>query len=419
MKNSFTKKIVSLVALLTLPIMTGCGKTDTPSKQDSHSVEVSSKDQPSTGGEETHTHTFESHSAVAATCSKTGNKAYDFCTGCQKYFINGQEVSADSITLPIDPTNHNLKNVASTAADCKTMGVIAHQECNDCHKLFVNGVEKTTSELQGYGEHKLSDVAAVPHTCTVDGKIAYKHCSVCGKNFINGVEKSDNDLKVPGGQGHDFSGDSLICKNGCGAYKALYNGEYVTLMTAHTAKGLEFPVVFVVRFNEGVFPSQRAVLESGYTALEEERRLAYVAITRAMKKLYLTYSSDFSYVIGSSLIPSKFLAESGNSPKENKQNNGFFGGSYIQPRPINKPFSFNDGPNQSFQSDEPKKQDFSQDVNDVDNWAVGDIVIHRKFGKGVVTCLEGDGIITVVFDEHGEKSMMGSSPALSKGGHEA
>ena len=83
-------------------------------------------------------------------------------------------------------------------------------------------------------------------------------------------------------------------------------------MTVHTAKGLEYPVVFVVRFNEGVFPNNRALTEGGYLALEEERRLAYVAMTRAMKKLYLTFSSDYSYVIGASLTASQFITESGN-----------------------------------------------------------------------------------------------------------
>ena len=52
-------------------------------------------------------------------------------------------------------------------------------------------------------------------------------------------------------------------------------------------------------------------------------------------------------------------------------------------------------------------------------WAVGDIVIHKKLGRGVVIALEGDDIITVNFDEHGEKSILGSHPSVSKGGHSA
>ena len=73
----------------------------------------------------------------------------------------------------------------------------------------------------------------------------------------------------------------------------------------------------------------------------------------------------------------------------------------------------------SFSLDEPIKQDFSQETNDVDEWKVGDIVIHKKLGKGVVIELEGDGIIKVDFEEQGVKSIMGNHPAVSKGGHQA
>ena len=82
-------------------------------------------------------------------------------------------------------------------------------------------------------------------------------------------------------------------------------------------------------------------------------------------------------------------------------------------------FHFDDGPNQSFSLDEPIRQDFSQAVNDVDEWQVGDIVIHTKLGEGVVIELEGDDIIKVNFKEHGIKSIMGNHPSVSKGGHKA
>ena len=68
------------------------------------------------------------------------------------------------------------------------------------------------------------------------------------------------------------------------------DGNYVSLMTVHTAKGLEFDDVFIYGFNEGVFPSSRAIEESN-KGIEEERRLAYVAITRARKKLFICLNS--------------------------------------------------------------------------------------------------------------------------------
>ena len=201
------------------------------------------------------------------------------------------------------------------------------------------------------------------------------------------------------------------------AQDEVVDGDFVTLMTVHTAKGLEYPVVFVVRFNQGVFPNQRTMFEGGYLALEEERRLAYVAMTRAKQKLYLTLSNDYSYVIQSNLGPSQFLKESGNEVLVTRENNIFRSNKKIE-RP--KVFSFDDGDHLDFEDESPKyKQDFDDITNDVDSWHVGDIVIHKKLGRGVVVALEGDDIIKVNFDEHGEKSILGTHPSVSKGGHKA
>ena len=92
-------------------------------------------------------------------------------------------------------------------------------------------------------------------------------------------------------------------------------GNYVSLMTVHVAKGLEFDYVFIVSLNEGVFPSARAVADTsrgeGDSPMEEERRLAYVAITRAKKKLYMSTHSGYSYVTDSHSVPSPFFKEAG------------------------------------------------------------------------------------------------------------
>ena len=86
----------------------------------------------------------------------------------------------------------------------------------------------------------------------------------------------------------------------------------VTLMTLHAAKGLEFPVVFIVGMEEGLFPSGRA---DDQASMEEERRLAYVGMTRAMKRLFLTYAaSRYSYGSRNYNIPSRFLTELGYNP---------------------------------------------------------------------------------------------------------
>lgn len=97
---------------------------------------------------------------------------------------------------------------------------------------------------------------------------------------------------------------------------ALYtNADYnkdtptVKLMTIHQAKGLEFPYVFVCGLTEGLFPSHRSIRERRDAALEEERRLMYVAITRAEKMLFLTESEGYSYATKSDKYPSRFLSE--------------------------------------------------------------------------------------------------------------
>ena len=199
------------------------------------------------------------------------------------------------------------------------------------------------------------------------------------------------------------------------AQDEVVDGDFVTLMTVHTAKGLEYPVIFVVRFNQGVFPNMRAMNEGGYIALEEERRLAYVAMTRAKQKLYLTLSNDYSYVIQSNLGPSQFLKESGNEVLVTRENNIFRSNKPQKP----KVFTFDDGDHLSFENEAPVKQDFDDATNDVKDWHVGDIVIHKKLGRGIVVALEGDDIIRVNFEEHGEKSILGTHPSVSKGGHKA
>ena len=86
----------------------------------------------------------------------------------------------------------------------------------------------------------------------------------------------------------------------------------VTLMTLHASKGLEFPVVFLVGLEEGLFPSSRAEEEGN---IEEERRLAYVGMTRAMKDLFLTWAqSRFSFGGRNYTMPSRFLTELGFDP---------------------------------------------------------------------------------------------------------
>ena len=140
-------------------------------------------------------------------------------------------------------------------------------------------------------------------------------------------------------------------------------------------------------------------------------------MTRAMKELYISFTNDFSYVAGGTLTPSQFIKQSGLVVKTQPTQTGSGMGYGTMRNP--KTYHFNDGPSFGFESQVPQKQNFAPKTNDVDQWLVGDICVHVRFGRGVVIKVDGGGIITVRFETEGIKSLMGTHPSLSKGGHEA
>ena len=163
------------------------------------------------------------------------------------------------------------------------------------------------------------------------------------------------------------------------------HGGVVTLMTLHTAKGLEFPVVFLTGMEDGVFPHQRAL--GSATELEEERRLAYVGMTRAMKRLYLSRAVARSTWGQPNYNPeSRFLSE---IPSELVDRQG------EEPGPL--------GLSGSGMS-KPQKREESIIV-----LVVGDRVLHDKFGMGTVTAVVGQNEkaeATIDFKSAGEKRLL-------------
>ena len=150
--------------------------------------------------------------------------------------------------------------------------------------------------------------------------------------------------------------------------------------------------------------------------MEEERRLAYVAMTRAKTMLYLTLCGGFDYVNQGNYSPSQFLKESGNEVLVTKENN-IFRSNRIPSQTRDE--TFDDGEHLTFENEPTTRLDLDDPKNDVTEWHVGDIVIHKTLGRGVVVSLEGDDIIKVNFEEHGIKSILGTHPSVSKGGHDA
>ena len=180
------------------------------------------------------------------------------------------------------------------------------------------------------------------------------------------------------------------------------NNDQVSLMTVHVAKGLEYNYIFVVSFIEGVFPSARSLEENGPDGLEEERRLAYVAFTRAQKKLFVSYNSGYSFVMGSKGAPSRFV----NEAKLAKKNDSYFKQNTFSPFADNN-VSFDDIISQIQQDDAPK-------TNNIFDWQVGDIAYHDKFGKGIVTKVIDDTIIEINFEECGSKNLVSTHPKLHR-----
>jgi superfamily I DNA/RNA helicase len=178
----------------------------------------------------------------------------------------------------------------------------------------------------------------------------------------------------------------------------------VTLMTLHNAKGLEYPIVFIIGCEEGVFPHSRALDEGG---LEEERRLCYVGITRAERDLYLT-SARTRTVFGARNFgaPSRFISEIPAALTDREvQAPRAFGG--MRARVTSWASSGNAGsPNRDLPSpDQPPPPAFR----------LGDDVVHAAFGEGVVTGLEPGGIVVIRFSASGtERKLVADLAPISK-----
>lgn len=173
-------------------------------------------------------------------------------------------------------------------------------------------------------------------------------------------------------------------------------GDAVNLCTIHSAKGLEFDVVFVIGLSEGIFPSERTMSE-GQKGLEEERRLAYVAYTRAKKLLYLTESNSFSYVIQAAKLPSRFIKEIDPAYIDNVDQKKETFTSKI----FDEDIVIHDQ-----KKEKPKDQVYRN----------GDAVIHKIYGEGVVIG-SSSGVLQIAFAHpHGVKKILASHPSIRKKG---
>ncbi len=178
------------------------------------------------------------------------------------------------------------------------------------------------------------------------------------------------------------------------------SADYLQLMTVHAAKGLEFDTVFVSDLNDGIFPNDRAMNE-GNRGVEEERRLAYVAFTRARNKLYLTEAGGFSFILQRRRTPSRFINEIDSECIEH------FHGNVYSPSGMERTSSvLYDREPLSLKERLPEKAK--------SGLKKGDQVTHDKFGDGIVIRCD-NGIAEIAFAyPHGVKKLMAGHPSLKR-----
>jgi DNA helicase-2/ATP-dependent DNA helicase PcrA len=185
----------------------------------------------------------------------------------------------------------------------------------------------------------------------------------------------------------------------------------VTLMTLHAAKGLEFDTVFLPGWEEGVFPSQRTIDESGAVGLEEERRLAYVGITRARKNLFISFASS-RRIHGQwqSAIPSRFIQELPPEHIIEDLAQGMASGLGLSRATsarldVAATSGYGPGWRRMVARREENAANGWKPENDETEFANGDRVFHQKFGMGNIRSIDGDKL-EIAFDKAGHKKVV-------------
>ena len=211
------------------------------------------------------------------------------------------------------------------------------------------------------------------------------------------------------------------------------NGAKVSIMTLHGAKGLEFPMVFLPGWEDGLFPSQRSMDESGLKGLEEERRLAYVGITRAEEVCTISFAANRRvYGQWQSALPSRFVDELPGEHVDVLTPPGLYGGGYgaagmgASANPFVQEMEGSDIFDRASKADvynspgwkrlqersakrglgQPSEQrNMTIDMNVISSFSLGDRVFHQKFGYGEVMNIEGEKL-DIEFDKAGSKKVV-------------
>jgi DNA helicase-2/ATP-dependent DNA helicase PcrA len=179
----------------------------------------------------------------------------------------------------------------------------------------------------------------------------------------------------------------------------------LAIMTLHGAKGLEFDVVFLPGWEEGVFPHQRALADAGAKGLEEERRLAYVGLTRARRRATVSFAANRRiYNQWQAALPSRFIAELPAGAVEMEAERGLFGGVSEQAAA----WAASGGVGGGYATRGARVTGSSGgNKAPASGYHVGDRVFHQKFGYGRIAAVDGDRL-AIAFDKAGEKKVVDS-----------
>ena len=214
------------------------------------------------------------------------------------------------------------------------------------------------------------------------------------KEFVGGLEEWDTIAAF-------LDHVSLVMENDSNA-----GDDAVTVMTLHAAKGLEFDTVFLPGWEEEIFPHRRALDEGGAASLEEERRLAYVGLTRARQKVFVSFAANRRvYNQWQASLPSRFVGELPDTGVEHLSDSGLMGSASE---------GFAEGWSSRWQTGQARKAS----VIDEDGWqveprqssgdyTVGMRIFHQKFGYGIIQAVD-DTRLDIAFDKAGNKKVLDS-----------
>lgn len=280
-------------------------------------------------------------------------------------------------------------DLAKSAKKLKEFTDMIESVREQADKLTIDQIFSLIMELSGYTASLALDEQK--------GQERIENVSELMSNLVNFTKENGEDATL-----NDFL-EEVALMTDIDNYNS--QTDAVVLMTLHSAKGLEFPIVYIPGMEEGIFPGFRCFNEED---IEEERRLAYVGITRAKKKLYISRAiSRMLFGNTSRNRASRFLDEIPKSLMEEtgrQQNKSPFlsqgisastSSFYSQPPKTSKV-------NLGFSKTEPKPQNTC-------NYKVGDTVTHKKFGTGVIlqiTPMANDTMLTIAFNEVGTKKLM-------------